>query len=51
MVIAGFFSLGILLKLAESEYLEHVSPVILFSLRVYEKNLPLWIGTLQLLNS
>ena len=51
MGIAGFPSLGMPLNLAEPEYLEHVSSVFRFSLRVCEQNWPLCIGTLQFLNS
>ena len=50
MGIAGFTSLGMPLKLSEPAYLEHVSSVFLFSLRVCERNCPLCIGTLQFLN-
>ena len=51
MGIASFPSLGISLKFSEPAYLEHVSSVFLFSLRVCERNWPFCIGPLQFLNS
>ena len=51
MGIAVFTSLGIPLNLAEPAYLEHVSSVFSFSLRVCERNWPLCIGPLRFLNS
>ena len=51
MGIAGFPSLWMPLNLAEPAYLEHVSSVFIFSLRVCERNWPLCIGPLQFLNS
>ena len=51
MGIAGFPSLGMPLNLAEPAYLEHVSSVFIFSLRVCERNLPLCICPLQFLDS
>ena len=51
MGISGFPSIGMTLNLAEPAYLEHVSSVFHFSLRVCERNLPLCIGPLQFLNS
>ena len=50
MGIAGFPSLGMPLNLAEPAYLEHVSSVFRFSLRVCERNWPLCIGPFQFLN-
>ena len=50
MVIDGFLSLWIPLNLAEPAYLEHVFSVFIFSLRLCEKNWPLFIGPLQFLN-
>ena len=47
MSIAGFTSLGMPINLTEPAYLEHVSSVFLFSLRVYKQNWPLCIGPLQ----
>ena len=51
MGISGFTYLGITLNLVEPAYLVHVSSVFLFSLRVCEKNWPLWIGPFRFLNS
>ena len=51
MGIAGFPSLGMPLNLEEPAHLEHVSFVFIFSLRVCERNWPLFIGPLQLLKS
>ena len=51
MDISGFPYLGMPLNLSEPEYLEHVSSVFRFSLRVCKQNLPLCIGPLQFLNS
>ena len=51
MGIAGVPSLGMPLNLAEPAYLEHVSSVFRFSLRVCERNLPLCMGPFQFLNS
>ena len=51
MSIAGFPYLVILLNLEDPEYLVHVSSVFIFSLRVCDRNWPLCICPLQLLNS
>ena len=51
MGISGFPYLGMPLNLAEPAYLEHVSYVFIFSLRICEQNWPLCIGPLQFLNS
>ena len=50
MGVSGFPSLGMPLNLAEPAYLDHVSSVFLFSLRLYERNWTLCIGPLQFLN-
>ena len=50
MDISGFPSLGIPLNLAEPAYLDHVSSIFCFSLRVCEWNWHLCICPLQLLN-
>ena len=51
MGVAGFPSLVMSLNLADPEYLVHVLSVFLFSLRVCERNWPLWIGPLHLFYS
>ena len=51
MVISGSTSLGMPLNLEDPAYLEHVSSVFIFYLRVYEQNWPLCLGPLQFLDS
>ena len=51
MGITGFPSLGIPLNCIYPENLKHVLSVLLFFLRVCERNWPLWISPYQLLKS
>ena len=51
MGISGFTSIGILLNLIETEYLDNISSIFLFYLRLFWRNWPLLIGPRQLLNS